>query len=39
MLKLTLRPVRKKLGSGFRSYVRKSALFDSGDMAICGGTR
>lgn len=37
VLRLTLRPVRKKLGNGLRSYVRKRALFESGDMAICAG--
>lgn len=35
VLKLTFNPVRKKLGSGLRSYVKNSALLDSGDMAIC----
>jgi len=35
VLRLTLRPVRKKVGNGLRSYARKRALFESGDMAIC----
>lgn len=34
MLRLTFNPVLKKLGKGFLSYVRNSALFDNGDMAI-----
>ena len=34
MLRLTFNPFLKKFGNGLRSYVRKRALFDSGDIAI-----
>lgn len=34
VLRLTFNPVLKKLGKGFLSYVKKSALLDNGDIAI-----
>lgn len=34
VLKLTFKPVLKKLGSGFRSYDKNRALLESGLMAM-----